>query len=247
MLERASAMRVPARAMQLSLRGGPVTLTVVDDGQGSIRRCRRREPHYGLTTMRERAETVGGAFHVASVLARAPRSRRTCRPRDQSRRHPIRVLLVDDHRIVREGMALVIDRQPDMRSSALAATRGRGGEALPPAPAGRDDHGPATREDERRDAIRAIRSLDPAARIVVLTMMRGDEDIYRALQAGAITYLLKDTAIEDLTRVIRDVHAGAPRGQPRGQGADRRPSRAAGPHRPGGPGPGTGEQRPAQS
>jgi DNA-binding NarL/FixJ family response regulator len=64
-------------------------------------------------------------------------------------------------------------------------------------------------------AIRTIRSHDPAARIVVLTMMKGDEDIYRAMEAGAATYLLKDTAIEDLTRVIREVHAGrSPRVSP---------------------------------
>jgi DNA-binding NarL/FixJ family response regulator len=57
-------------------------------------------------------------------------------------------------------------------------------------------------------AIQTIRTKDPAARIIVLTMMRGDEDIYRALEAGAATYLLKDTAIEDLTGVIRSVYAG---------------------------------------
>jgi DNA-binding NarL/FixJ family response regulator len=57
-------------------------------------------------------------------------------------------------------------------------------------------------------AIRAIRHAQPDARIVVLTMYHGDEDIYRALQAGAVGYLLKDTVPEDLIRVIREVHAG---------------------------------------
>ena len=56
--------------------------------------------------------------------------------------------------------------------------------------------------------IRAIRHIDPGARIVVLTMYQGDEDIYRALEAGATTYLLKDTLSDDLIRVIREVHAG---------------------------------------
>lgn len=59
------------------------------------------------------------------------------------------------------------------------------------------------------EAIRAIRRLQPEARIVVLTMYQGDEDIYRALQAGAVAYLLKDTLSDDLIRVIREVHAGA--------------------------------------
>ena len=57
-------------------------------------------------------------------------------------------------------------------------------------------------------AIRAIRHAQPDARIIVLTMYQGDEDIYRALQAGAAGYLLKDTVPEDLVRVIREVHAG---------------------------------------
>lgn len=121
---------------------------------------------------------------------------------------PIRVLIVDDHRIVREGLALVIDRQTDMRVAATAAGA---------------DEAVQCYLDQRPDltimdlqlggvsgvsAIRSIRAHDPSARIVVLTMMTGEEDIYRAMEAGAATYLLKDTAIEDLTRVIRDVHAG---------------------------------------
>jgi DNA-binding NarL/FixJ family response regulator len=53
-----------------------------------------------------------------------------------------------------------------------------------------------------------LRREDPDARIVVLTMYDGDEDIYRALQAGATTYLLKDTLSDDLIRVVREVHSG---------------------------------------
>jgi two-component system NarL family response regulator len=58
------------------------------------------------------------------------------------------------------------------------------------------------------DAIRAIRARDPQARIVVLTMYDGDEDIHRALEVGATTYLLKDSLSDDLIRVVREVHAG---------------------------------------
>jgi two-component system NarL family response regulator len=58
------------------------------------------------------------------------------------------------------------------------------------------------------ETIRALRRLRPDARIVVLTMYQGDEDIYRALDAGASAYLLKDTLSDDLIRVIRDVHEG---------------------------------------
>jgi two-component system NarL family response regulator len=58
------------------------------------------------------------------------------------------------------------------------------------------------------EAIKRIRVEDPKARIVVLTMYEGDEDIYRALQAGAATYLLKNTLSDDLVRVVREVHGG---------------------------------------
>jgi two-component system NarL family response regulator len=57
-------------------------------------------------------------------------------------------------------------------------------------------------------AIEAIRRQSPAAKVVVLSTYQGDEDIYRALEAGAATYLLKDTLAEDLVRVIREVFAG---------------------------------------
>lgn len=120
----------------------------------------------------------------------------------------IRVLLVDDHRIVREGLAHVIDRQADMRVAAAAAT---GDEAVELYRLHQPDltiMDLQLRGGSGVNAIRAIRAQDATARIVVLTMMRGDEDIFRALEAGALTYLLKDMAIEDLTRVIREVHAG---------------------------------------
>jgi DNA-binding NarL/FixJ family response regulator len=58
------------------------------------------------------------------------------------------------------------------------------------------------------EAIRAIRREFPDARIIVLTMYQGDEDIYRALQAGAAAYLLKDSLSDELVRVVREVHAG---------------------------------------
>ena len=120
----------------------------------------------------------------------------------------IRVLCVDDHRIVREGIALIIGRQPDMTVVGAAAT---GEEAV----ALFKRHGPdITLMDLRLgsmggvEAIRAIRQHDGAARIVVLTMYHGDEDIHRALEAGAAAYLLKDTLSDDLIRVVREVHEG---------------------------------------
>jgi DNA-binding NarL/FixJ family response regulator len=120
----------------------------------------------------------------------------------------IRVLCVDDHRIVREGLTLIINRQPDMDVVGSAAD---GEEAVELFARLLPD---VTLMDLQLgtmggvDAIRAIRRQTPAARIVVLTMYQGDEDIHRALEAGAATYLLKDTLSDDLVRVVRQVHAG---------------------------------------
>jgi DNA-binding NarL/FixJ family response regulator len=125
----------------------------------------------------------------------------------------IRVLCVDDHRLVREGIALIIARQPDMKVVGFAAT---GEEAVQQWRRHRPD---ITLMDLRLgsmsglDAIRAIRREEPAARLIVLTMYGGDEDIHQALAAGAATYLLKDTLSDDLIRTVREVHDG---GQPIG-------------------------------
>lgn len=120
----------------------------------------------------------------------------------------LRVLCVDDHPILREGLDLIIGRQPDMQIVGLAAT---GEEALDVFAHSRPD---VTLMDLRLpgmtglETIRAIRRLDGHARIVVLTMYQGDEDVYRALEAGAAACLFKDTLSKDLIRVIREVCAG---------------------------------------
>src|SRR5215813_8662050 len=120
----------------------------------------------------------------------------------------IRVLCVDDHSIVREGISLIINRQPDMEVVACAAS---GDESVEMFQRVKPD---VTLMDLRlqgmsgTEAIEQIRRTDADARIVVLTMFDGDEDIHRALRAGAATYLLKDTLSDDLIRVVREVHSG---------------------------------------
>ena len=120
----------------------------------------------------------------------------------------IRVMCVEDHRIVREGLALIINQEPDMTIVGACAT---GNEAVEMYRTAKPD---VTLMDLRLgatsgvDAIKAIRKDDPNARIIVLTMYEGDEDIFRAHQAGATTYLLKDTLSSDLVRVVREVHGG---------------------------------------
>ena len=121
---------------------------------------------------------------------------------------PIRVLCVDDHRLMREGVAKIVGVQPDMEVVAEASN---GEQAVAQFVASRPDvtlmdlQLPVTSGPE---AIRRIRQLDDCARIIALTMYRGDEDIHRAFEAGAMGYVLKDTISDDLIHVIREVHAG---------------------------------------
>lgn len=121
---------------------------------------------------------------------------------------PIRVLPVDDHRVVLDGLSLLIGRQPDMEVVASATSGEQAVDLF------REHRPDVTLMDLQLptmsgiEAIQQICSEDPNARIVVLTMYSGDEDICQALEAGAATYLLKDALSEDLVRVIREVHSG---------------------------------------
>jgi len=123
-------------------------------------------------------------------------------------RRPIRVLCVDDHRLMREGVAKIVDVQPDMKVVAEASN---GEQAIAQFAA---THPDVTLMDLQLplksgpEATRQIRALDHSARIIVLTMYRGDEDVHRAFEAGAMGYVLKDTISDDLIHVIREVYAG---------------------------------------
>jgi DNA-binding NarL/FixJ family response regulator len=120
----------------------------------------------------------------------------------------IRVLCVDDHPLLREGVARKIERQPDME---VVDTAGTGQEAVMLYQRHRPD---VVLMDLQLpgmgglQAIEAIRREDPNARIVVLTILGGDEDIYRAMRAGASSYLLKSSLSADLVSVVRRVYAG---------------------------------------
>jgi two-component system NarL family response regulator len=124
------------------------------------------------------------------------------------RRDIIRILIAEDHTVVRDGLAAIIKQEQDMD---VVAEAGDGQQAVDLWKTHRPD---VTLMDLRMpgldgvDAIYAVRACDPNARIVVLTTFDGDEDIYRGMRAGAKSYLLKDVRREELFQCIREVHAG---------------------------------------
>jgi DNA-binding NarL/FixJ family response regulator len=124
---------------------------------------------------------------------------------------PIRIMIVEDHAVVRQGLAALLGTVPDFEIVAQASD---GEESIDLYRSRQPD---VTLMDLRLprmngvDAITRIRTDFPQARIIVLTTFDGDEDIYRALQAGARGYLLKGMTAEELMEAIRSVYAGKSR------------------------------------
>ena len=120
----------------------------------------------------------------------------------------IRILIADDHTVVREGLVSLVKRKSDM---VVVAEASNGREAVDLWKQHRPD---VTLLDLRMPeldgigTIKEIRELDGNAHIIVLTTYDGDEDIYRAIKAGAKAYLLKDAARDTLVESVRRIHAG---------------------------------------
>ena len=121
---------------------------------------------------------------------------------------PIRILVVDGHPVVRQGVAGLVDGQPDM---SIVGQASKGREAIQQF---RTHHPDLVLMDMQMpemnglDALMAIRDEAPDARIIVLTTYAGDAQVLRAIKAGARGYLLKSALHRELLETIRAVHAG---------------------------------------
>ena len=128
-----------------------------------------------------------------------------------SEQHQIRVFSVDDHPLLRQGIAAIINSQPDMLLVAEASSGSEGIQKF------REHQPDVTLMDLRLpdmsgiDTMIAIRTEFSGARIIMLTTFEGDVEVQRALEAGARGYMLKSMPPKDLVEVIRQVHAGKKR------------------------------------
>jgi two-component system NarL family response regulator len=124
------------------------------------------------------------------------------------KQNPIRVMLVDDHPAFLKGLSALVESESDL---SVVAETADGSKALEIYRKTKPD---VVLMDLRLpgmggvEAILAIRKDHPNARIIILTTFDTDEDIYRAIQSGAKSYLLKDTPLSELSKTIRAVHAG---------------------------------------
>lgn len=120
----------------------------------------------------------------------------------------IRVLIVDDHSVIREGLTLLLNAQPDLE---VVGTADNGQDAVDLVNAIKPDvvimdlHMPVM---DGSDAMIEIRKANAGTKLIVLSSYKNDDEVHRAMSSGAHAYLLKDGPIEELARAVRNVHAG---------------------------------------
>jgi NarL family two-component system response regulator LiaR len=127
---------------------------------------------------------------------------------------PIRVLIVDDHAIVRKGISALLSTEPDIQVLGEATN---GAEGVEKAEMLRPDVVLMDMVMPKMDGIEATRritALDGGPRVLVLTSFAADDKVFPAIKAGALGYLLKDSGPNDLVRAIRQVHRGEPSLEP---------------------------------
>ena len=210
-----------ASEIRVELDYGPdhVALRVHDNGRGfhEASAASADAGHFGLLGMRERAEKDRRLARDQKCAGRRnrghgddPRSAAHCRNRrmPMKPKKKISVMVVDDHFVVRVGLKTTINMEPDMQMVAEASTAAQ---ALDLYPKHRPDivlmdlRLPGTNGFE---ATAALCRAHPEARVIVISSYEGEEDVFRALQAGARSYLPKSVLDQELAEAIRKIYAG---------------------------------------
>jgi DNA-binding NarL/FixJ family response regulator/signal transduction histidine kinase len=202
----ARARRVRVRLAEVSDR---LEIVIRDDGEGfDPAETNGSAGHYGLIGLRERVRLAGDALEVVRARAGERHSPYDCRSRRTRMAEPIRILIVDDHEIVRDGLRLLLEDEADF---VVAGEAGDGAEAvrltgeLRPHVVLMDLRMPGLGGLE---AIEQIRARWPEVAVVILTTYNEDELIVRGLRAGARGYLLKDTKRQTLFDTLRAAARG---------------------------------------
>ena len=185
--------------MSLTLEPSEVAVEVTDDGRGFDPAA--LHAGYGLGAMRNRVEQFGGRLVC-------PQCTRTGHNHPDGGRRMIRVQLVDDHPVVRAGLAGILHAEPDIE---VVGEAGSADEAIAVARSLLPDVVLMDLRMPGGDGVTAtagVLAAAPSARVVVLTTYETDADIVRAVEAGAAGYLLKDASRADLVAAIRAAARG---------------------------------------
>ena len=208
--------------VRLVTKPGFVSLAVIDNGRGfdgGAALHGNGHAGVGLLSIKERVELAGGSVNIESAIGRGTRlyvviplvHRRAWRGDDMNAaksREQIKVLLVDDHAILREGVHALLAREPDITVVGEAAD---GQEAVEQVPRLRPDVVIMDIVMPRMnglEATRLIKERHPDVRVLILSMYDDHEYVVQIIQAGASGYVLKRVVTEDLVRAIHEVHAG---------------------------------------
>ena len=201
----------------LQLRTRDLRLVIEDDGIGLVRRgsTPRSRQGQGVGGMRERVEALGGTLTLTgrkglyAGCGVAPAARKKGAVMSAT---PIRVLLIEDHEIVREGLALILQQSPDIAIAGLAAD-GESGVSLALRLAARDEVDVIVTDLGLPDiggpeVIRRIKARYPHLRILILSMYSDDEHVRGMLECGADGYQLKHSSVRNLSAAVRAVASG---------------------------------------
>jgi len=189
-----------------------ISVCITDDGCGfspGLNKSSQVKPgHFGLEIMKQRARHLGGELFIDSAAGRGTAVSIVVPYRDDFTMTPTRILVIEDQYFSRLALHTVLDSHTDMKI-VFEADTGRAGIA-----AFREHPPDVTIMDLKLpdlagiEVIKALREIDPAARIVVLSNFEGSEYLHRATDAGAMAYLTKDSNADELLQAIRAVRVG---------------------------------------